>query len=122
MLNTHLDHKGPQARLESVKLIVGKLKEMGGDTLTVFVTGDFNARPEHELFAPLKAYMADTRTNTPETDLTGTTNGFGTEPEGKIIDYIFYRNANPLSYRVITGNYGIPYISDHYPILGTFDY
>lgn len=121
-LNTHLDHKGMQAVCESAKLIVETIQQLAGDSLTVFVTGDFNARPEHLLFQPILSYMKSAQENAPLTDSIGTTNGYGKEPDGKIIDYIFYRNATPIQYQTITKNYGIPYISDHYPIITTFNY
>ncbi|MEQ1904318.1 MAG: endonuclease/exonuclease/phosphatase family protein [Pirellulaceae bacterium] len=41
-LNTHFDHQGPIARLESAKLIRLKAVELGRDCLIV-ITGDFNA-------------------------------------------------------------------------------
>ena len=122
MLNTHLDHKDSRVQLESVKLRVGRLKEIEGDTLTVLATNDSHMRPEHELFAPIKVYMDHTHLSASKIDLTETTSGEDSEPKSKIIDYIFYRNTIPLSYRVITGDYGVPYISDHYPILRTLDY
>ena len=40
-VNTHFDHQGKQARLESAKLLTAKLLEMGADNSWV-VTGDFN--------------------------------------------------------------------------------
>jgi endonuclease/exonuclease/phosphatase family metal-dependent hydrolase len=53
-LNTHFDHRGPTARLESSKLIRTKIKELGKDSRIV-VTGDFNADqqspPYEALFA-----------------------------------------------------------------------
>ncbi|HEV7869083.1 MAG TPA: endonuclease/exonuclease/phosphatase family protein [Chthoniobacteraceae bacterium] len=41
-INTHFDHKGPVARLESAKLIRNRLPELGKDC-SLIVTGDFNA-------------------------------------------------------------------------------
>ena len=32
------------------------------------------------------------------------------------IDHLFVRNMKCLSYRTLDGDYGVPYISDHYPI------
>ena len=54
--NTHFDHRGEQARVESAKLIRRKVEE-AVKTCRVIVTGDFNAGedtgPYHALFAPL---------------------------------------------------------------------
>lgn len=52
--NTHFDHKGPVARLESAKLIRQKLHTLGADC-ALLVTGDFNtdegSEPYQALFA-----------------------------------------------------------------------
>jgi endonuclease/exonuclease/phosphatase family metal-dependent hydrolase len=101
---------------------VQKLRRLSGDSIPVFVTGDFNAMPQDTLFFPIKTYLTDTRTAVAPNDSSQTTNGWGTEPPHKIIDYIFYRNVQPLEYRVITEGYGVTYVSDHYPILAKFLY
>jgi len=121
-LNTHLDHRGKKARIESARLIVKKMKEVALDSLPVFVSGDFNALPNDTLFTPLKAHMKDVRMEINPADSTQTTNGWGKEAKYKVIDYIFFNNAEPTGYKVITDNFGIPFISDHYPIIGTFVY
>lgn len=52
--NTHFDHRGPRARLESARLIRRKIAELGRDCRVV-LTGDFNSPegspPYRELFA-----------------------------------------------------------------------
>ena len=36
------------------------------------------------------------------------------------LDHIFYRNTKmAVSFRTLTDNYGVKYVSDHYPILLT---
>jgi len=40
-LNTHFDHRGPTARLESARLLRDKIRELG-EGCAVVVTGDFN--------------------------------------------------------------------------------
>ena len=42
--NTHFDHRGEDARFESSKLIMGKMKNIAGD-IPFFVSGDFNLPP-----------------------------------------------------------------------------
>jgi endonuclease/exonuclease/phosphatase family metal-dependent hydrolase len=44
-LNTHLEHIGERARVESVQLILCRLPELRGDGLPVIFTGDFNCNP-----------------------------------------------------------------------------
>jgi endonuclease/exonuclease/phosphatase family metal-dependent hydrolase len=60
-LNTHFDHRGPTARLESAKLIRQKTVDLGKDCCVV-VTGDFNADqqspPYEALFGALNSQQA----------------------------------------------------------------
>jgi endonuclease/exonuclease/phosphatase family metal-dependent hydrolase len=51
--NTHFDHRGPKARLESAKLLRGKIEELGKGC-AVIVTGDFNS---HEGSEPYRALL-----------------------------------------------------------------
>jgi endonuclease/exonuclease/phosphatase family metal-dependent hydrolase len=44
-LNTHLEHIGELARVESVRLILHRLPELRGEHLPVIFTGDFNCNP-----------------------------------------------------------------------------
>ena len=45
-----------------------------------------------------------------------------TGSSNSIIDYIWYRNVSPTSYEVVRDSYvGVAYISDHYPVMATFD-
>jgi endonuclease/exonuclease/phosphatase family metal-dependent hydrolase len=44
-LNTHLEHIGERARVESVRLILRRLPELRSDDLPVIFTGDFNCNP-----------------------------------------------------------------------------
>ena len=45
-----------------------------------------------------------------------TYNGYGKE-EGKVIDHFFVKDLKVVSFRTLNGDYGVPYISDHYPIM-----
>jgi endonuclease/exonuclease/phosphatase family metal-dependent hydrolase len=56
-LNTHFDHRGPQARLHSAELIRQRITELGKGC-AVILTGDFNSG---EGSAPYKALFADER-------------------------------------------------------------
>ncbi len=125
-VNTHLDHRGAEARKEGAKLIVEKMKEMAGNNAVVFLGGDMNVAtgsPEEVSLEPYKEWMESVRETAPETDSRGTFNGFGLVENPMIIDYIYYRNAEPLRYETLDGaGYGTRYISDHYPILGLFEF
>jgi endonuclease/exonuclease/phosphatase family metal-dependent hydrolase len=119
--NTHLDHQGEVARREGVKLLIRKIDEIAGKA-TVFVTGDFNAPQSDPVMAPMFAAFTSARDEAPRTDHHGTFNGWGSAPNSFIIDFIFSRNATPITFRTVTENYGVPYVSDHYPIVANFEY
>ena len=115
--NTHLDHKGKQARAEGLKLIVAKISELVPAGMPVFLSADFNSETSNPIFDPLKAVMKDARQTARETDRCGTFNGFKDEGQVVVIDHIFYDHAQADRFAVLRGDYGAPYISDHYPIV-----
>ena len=124
--NTHLDHAGSQARRNSIKLIVAKMAELNPNNVPVFLSGDFNSTTDDTIFEPLKASLKDAREVSAISDKNITYNGFGTVTDNPntrkewVIDHIFFSGVNPLAFRVLNGNYGVPFISDHYPIAFTF--
>ena len=122
--NTHLDHRGRVAQTESIKLIVEKIKEIAGLRATVILGGDFNVAPEDEIFAPLSEFMHAARTTAEVTEEKGTFNGFNQQRERSVIDYLFYRGRRVKcnEYHVLDGDYGAPYISDHYPLEVVFTF
>lgn len=115
--NTHFDHVGQVARRESAKLIVSRIEEMVGEDVPFILTGDFNTNVEDLAMAPIVLSMKDARKESPVTDNEGTFNNWGKNEKVTIIDHIFYRNLNPVSFRTVKENYGAPYISDHYPVV-----
>jgi endonuclease/exonuclease/phosphatase family metal-dependent hydrolase len=63
--------------------------------------------------------LTDSRVAAPETDNRPTSNGWKKEG-GSIIDYVLFRGAEPLTYKVLRDkNYGAEFISDHYPVVMT---
>ena len=124
--NTHLDHAGSQARRNSIKLIVTKMAELNPNNVPVFLSGDFNSTTDDTIFEPLKASLKDAREVSAISDKNITYNGFGTVTDSPntrkewVIDHIFFSGVNPMAFRVLNGNYGVPFISDHYPIAFTF--
>ena len=124
--NTHLDHVGSQARRNSIKLIVAKMAELNPNNVPVFLSGDFNSTTDDTIFEPLKASLKDAREVSAISDKNITYNGFGKVTDSPntrkewVIDHIFFSGVNPMAFRVLNGNYGVPFISDHYPIAFTF--
>ena len=51
----------------------------------------------------------------PVTDTMPTFNGYG-KCEPSLIDHVFVRGFKVKEFHTLNGDYGVPYISDHYPI------
>lgn len=125
--NTHLDHKSRLAKENGVLLNVEMMKSIAGKKAPVFICGDMNIYRENKggvLLDPFYEYMQ----SADETALTSyrvpTFNGYNPDMSvRRRIDYIFYRNAQALEYKVIDSpDYGVEYISDHYPIITRFKF
>ena len=119
--NTHLDHIGPTAREESVKLLVNLVETLVPEGKPVIVGGDMNSSIESPIFKPFEeASLLPARSICPKTSFEGTFNAFGTAPSGIILDHFFARDVTPLEFDTLMGDYGAPIISDHYPIVFIF--
>lgn len=143
-LNTHLDHIGKVARREGVKLIAQRITQLKarygkeGEEMPVFLTADFNTSSVNPIFDVLKEQLREGRSTAPVTDYGYTFNEWGKVKEQleangcdpsniklgatgnsdnePVIDHIFYSGSRPVAFRVLRGDYGAPYISDHYPV------
>jgi len=123
-LNTHFDHIGVIARREEGKMLMNWIEERFAQGATMVLTGDFNSTFEDEALQPLNDGMTYARTASAETDTAGTFQNWGNIlPEDReIIDHIYVKGLTPLAYHVVSEDYGVPFISDHYPIMVTADY
>lgn len=54
--NTHFDHRGVQARKESAKLILQKIKDLAGPADKILLVGDFNVDQNSEVYSFIKSY------------------------------------------------------------------
>ncbi len=121
-VNTHFDHVGRVARIESAKMIAERVKALQTNgQQAIIVGGDFNSELEDSLLTPMQEVLGYARHDSPTTDNKGTFNNWGCAAEGYIIDHIFYIGVAPQEYCTLDSNYGAPYISDHYPIAFTFE-
>ena len=112
--NTHLDHMGPVARAESAKYLAELTDESEG--FPVILGGDMNSTIDDTIFnAFYSVGLKPAREMTDSTSNAITYNGYGKE-EGKVIDHFFVKDLKVVSFRTLNGDYGVPYISDHYPI------
>ena len=121
VFNTHLDHKGPKAQLEGIKLVLQKILDVNTQNLPVFLMGDFNVEPDSEVITETKKSMSDSKEVAglvygPE----GTFNGFEyDEPLSRRIDYILISTSSKLSvkkYAVLSGAIDSKFPSDHFPV------
>jgi endonuclease/exonuclease/phosphatase family metal-dependent hydrolase len=118
IINTHFDHIGKEARVNSASLLKKKATEIVG-TLPVIITGDFNCTRDE---APYKTMMekdglvlTDPAPANPE----GTFCNFGVNSQPcRPIDYVFHTSHWKSSdYKVIRDNDGSNYPSDHLPVM-----
>lgn len=119
-MDTHFDHKGREARLHEAEMAAERTMALSGGSMPAFVSGDLNMKVDDPSLEPLRRIMQPARQTAPESDDKPSFNGFG--QSALYIDHIFYRNAKPRRYSTLDGDYGVPYVSDHYPIVCTFDF
>lgn len=115
-VNTHLDHRGAEARKEGLSLIYTRIQAMNPSGLPMVLLGDFNVMPDDECLTDISALMKNARLSADKADTGGSYHGYGKESQP--IDYIFYKGFRRCrSFRIVTESFaGCRYISDHYPI------
>lgn len=118
--NTHLDHKSAPAKVNGIILIMTRAKEQAKG-LPVIVTGDFNGRPDTEVYAEAAKRMKDTFTIT-ETPSTGSERTFTAfrypEHIGGKLDYVFVSDGiRVLSHRTVDTLIDGKFPSDHFPVM-----
>ena len=120
VFNTHDDHVGVQARIESAKLIKKKIQEIA-PKLPVVLTGDLNVTPETEAIATIKTFLSDTKEISiePAYGPEGTFNSFKwNAPLKEKIDYIFVNKGFKVQkFGVLSDSKDKRYPSDHLPIV-----
>lgn len=129
-VNTHFDHIGKQARIESAKLLRKRLKSWSGAEPAILV-GDFNARetdePYRELVGekPGEIHLLDAfRIAHPQRMKDeGTFHGFtGDRTRGRI-DWILYTpDFATVSCEVAHDTENHRYPSDHFPVVAVLNY
>lgn len=117
--NTHFDHVGVQARIESAKLIKQKIQELA-PKLPVIFTGDLNVTPETEAITTIKSFLTDAKEATVEPSYgpEGTFQSFNwNDPLKKKIDYIFVNKGFKVQkFAVLSDSKDQKYYSDHLPV------
>ena len=121
VFNTHFDHIGNMARVNSAALILKKTVEFNPKNLPVIVMGDFNLTPDTEPIQLLSKELNDTKRVSVSKPFgpIGTFNGFKFDkPISNRIDYIFTskQGVEVLKYAVLSDSKDCKYPSDHLPV------
>ena len=119
VFNTHFDHRGDEARLQAVDVILNSLKELNKAGHPAIVMGDLNLTPDTPPIKKLFGALNDTRA---VSDLVfgpeGTWSSFDVQKElDRRIDYIVVSDQVKVSkYAVLTDNRDLRNYSDHLPV------
>ena len=116
-VNTHLDHKGTEARVKGLEQLAAFFQKHS--KYKAILSGDMNVVSTHDAFKVLTSSLMDnTRDVAPagHTDSNTTYNAWSTS-KMSIIDHIYCsKSLQVVEYHTVNENYGVPYISDHYPV------
>lgn len=117
-MNTHIDHKGPQAQVRGAALVAERSRDICAG-LPCVLTGDFNVEPDDPAAKILLAEFSDPRTEAPGADAGITYHGYFLEGiQGSVIDYALYKNGfKPKEFSVLRDKFEGVYPSDHFPVL-----
>ena len=119
--NAHYDHQGVQARQESSKLILKKIKEIAGAEPVIF-TGDLNGDRSSGWYQAIanSGQVADTfkAVKFPYAN-NASFNAFGKKLDGdEVIDHVFATSHfKPQKWGILTDTYHGKFPSDHFPVL-----
>lgn len=122
VINTHFDHVGELARVESAKMITRFVNDFE-EGVPVIVTGDLNVTESSAAYSVLaeSARLSDARYES-ESGHKGPTASFSNwetlRPEESRIDYIFVSSEiNVLTHRIAADRYDGRFPSDHLPVV-----
>jgi endonuclease/exonuclease/phosphatase family metal-dependent hydrolase len=129
-INTHFDHRGQLARLNSSKLLMSKVAELTDGKSATIITGDFNYTKESEGYKIMTSLeneitFSDTReiAQTPFTGRPHSSTGFREREVSKIIDYIFVNEGvKTKTYDILAIIKDSVYVSDHFPVISTIEF
>lgn len=118
--NTHFDHKGEVARLNSAKLLRSKIESRQQGT-PVVITGDFNcgegSKPYTALVGSKRLFDSYRMVHPDAKPNEGTFNGFKGTTDGPRIDWLIHSAAfKPTAVTIDDNNKDGQYPSDHFPV------
>lgn len=123
LFNTHFDHQGERARIESARLLKDTVASIAGES-PVILTGDFNFTPSSKGYGILtggegQVFDAQKIARYGHYGSNTTFNNFGRSVmEGNKIDHIFIKNSvDVLQHGVVSETFQGRYPSDHMPVV-----
>lgn len=122
VLNTHFDHVGKRARLESARRVTAFARELA--PLPILVLGDLNASEDSPPLRVLKdAGLRDTyRVVQPRAEDAGTYHAFRGVARGPKIDYVLCGPQwRVVAAEIVRRHEGGRYPSDHFPVLAVLE-
>jgi endonuclease/exonuclease/phosphatase family metal-dependent hydrolase len=121
-VNTHFDHIGETARVESAKMISAFVEDLENN-LPIIVTGDFNVPETSEVYSVMTGspQLSDARYES-KSGHKGPTASFSDwetlRPDESRIDYIFVSDEiEVVSHLIADDKYGGRFPSDHLPVV-----
>lgn len=120
-LNTHFDHAGTQARINSSQLALDLIKKLNQ---TIIFTGDFNTTPTHGYISTLlESDLLDNSYNHLKNKKNSLTiHNFTGEIKGEPIDYVFAtKDMKIMNSEIIRYQKEGIFSSDHYHVLVDFE-
>jgi endonuclease/exonuclease/phosphatase family metal-dependent hydrolase len=125
--NAHFDHQGVQARQESGKLVLQKIKAIAGNAPALF-TGDLNGSQTSDWYRAIanSGLLKDTyfQVKYPYAN-NASFNGFGATKatNNEIIDHIFITdNFTVKKWGLLTDTYHGKFPSDHFPVMAEISF
>ena len=121
VFNTHLDHRGAEARLRGAELILTRMAERVPAAEPAFLLGDFNAEPTEAPIERIRRDLADSRESGTGVVMgpAATYNDFlyDTLPTRRI-DYIFHTRpgVEVIAHATLNQTHRHRHLSDHFPV------
>jgi len=119
-MNTHFDHIGIKARLESAKLILSILDDLlSENNYPVILMGDLNSEPDSEVVSMLKSVLMDSFESSSQSNygVEYTFNGFNSSINStRRIDFIM-TDLPVKKIAIPDDKWNGKYPSDHFPVL-----
>ena len=118
VFNVHLDHRGSQARVNSIKLILEKIEAFGGQPCVIM--GDLNCGEKSDTYKTATALFDDAKYLAPVSRGPGATyHNWGAAMDHENLDYFLISKTgiSPQEYKIESAAFGPDlYPSDHFPI------